>query len=235
MDISVIIPAFNEEKRIGFTLERTVEFLEGRPWSSEVLVVDDGSTDATAAEAGRWGGGKAAVRLLANPGNRGKGYSIRHGLAEANGRYTGFTDADYKTEISALDEAFRLLESGCDMVIGDRTLGDSRITVRRRGYRQAGSRLFKAVFLRAMGLKGIGDTQCGFKFFRTEAMRDIFAEQQVDGYMFDVEMLMIARKKGYRVCPIGVEWRFDPDSRFNPVTGMARNLGELARIRWTHR
>lgn len=235
MDISIIIPAYNEEKRIGFTLERTLAFLSERPWASEVLVVDDGSSDATAAETGRWASGAVPVRLLPNPGNRGKGYSIRHGLAEARGRFTGFTDADYKTEIGALDETVRLLESGCDMVIGDRTLGASDIKVRRRGYRQAGSRLFKAVFLRAMGLKGIGDTQCGFKFFRTEAMRDIFAEQQVDGYMFDVEMLLIARKKGYRVCPIGVEWRFDPDSRFNPVTGMVRNLGELARIRWNHR
>jgi dolichyl-phosphate beta-glucosyltransferase len=235
MDLSLIIPAYNEEKRIGLTLERTVDYLGRQPWTSEVLVVDDGSADATAIRVGEWADATVPVRLVSNPGNRGKGYSIRHGLAEATGRFAGFMDADYKTEISALDEAMRCLEGECDMVIGDRSLGSSQIEVQRRAYRQLGSHLFKAVFLRLMGLDGIGDTQCGFKFFKIAAMRDIFFEQKVDGYMFDVETLLIARKKGYRICSIGVEWRFDADSRFNPVTGMVRNLVELARIRWIHR
>ncbi len=235
MDISVIIPAYNEEKRIAFTLEKSIDFLQQRSWQYELLPVDDGSRDATVERIAEVAREFPQVRCVLNGQNRGKGYSIRHGLQEAQGNFIGFMDADYKTDIAALDQAMELLESGACGVIGDRTLGKSEIARERKRYREMGSIVFRRGLQMLMGLRGYDDTQCGFKFFRAEVMRDLFNRQKVEGYMFDVEILLLASKLGYALERIPVKWRFDPDSRFNPVTGMIRNLGELARIRWEHR
>ena len=235
MDISVIIPAYNEEKRIAFTLEKSIDFLQQRSWQYELLPVDDGSRDATVERIAEVAREFPQVRCVLNGQNRGKGYSIRHGLQEAQGNFIGFMDADYKTDIAALDRAMELLESGACGVIGDRTLGKSEIARERKRYREMGSIVFRRGLQMLMGLRGYDDTQCGFKFFRAEVMRDLFNRQKVEGYMFDVEILLLASKLGYALERIPVKWTFDPDSRFNPVTGMIRNLGELARIRWEHR
>ena len=235
MDISVIIPAYNEEKRIAFTLEKSIDFLQQRSWQYELLPVDDGSRDATVERIAEVAREFSQVRCVLNGQNRGKGYSIRHGLQEAQGNFIGFMDADYKTDIAALDHAMELLESGACGVIGDRTLGKSEIARERKMYREMGSIVFRRGLQMLMGLRGYDDTQCGFKFFRAEVMRDLFNRQKVEGYMFDVEILLLASKLGYALERIPVKWTFDPDSRFNPVTGMIRNLGELARIRWEHR
>ena len=235
MDISVIIPAYNEEKRIAFTLEKSIEFLQQRPWQYELIPVDDGSQDATVAHIAEVACDFPQVRCVLNGKNRGKGYSIRHGLGEAKGRFIGFMDADYKTDITALDHAMELLGNGVCGVIGDRTLGGSEIARERKRYREIGSNAFRRGLQMLMGLRGYDDTQCGFKFFRAEVMRDLFTRQKVEGYMFDVEILLLANKLGYPIERIPVKWTFDPDSRFNPVTGMMRNLSELARIRWEHR
>ena len=235
MDISVIIPAYNEEKRIAFTLEKSIDFLQQRSWQYELLPVDDGSRDATVERIAEVAREFPQVRCVLNGQNRGKGYSIRHGLEEAQGNFIGFMDADYKTDIAALDHAMELLESGACGVIGDRTLGKSEIARERKRYREMGSIVFCRGLQMLMGLRGYDDTQCGFKFFRAEVMRDLFSRQKVEGYMFDVEILLLAGKLGYALERIPVKWSFDPDSRFNPVTGMIRNLGELARIRWEHR
>ena len=235
MDISVIIPAYNEEKRIAFTLEKSIDFLQQRSWQYELLPVDDGSRDATVERIAEVAREFPQVRCVLNGQNRGKGYSIRHGLEEAQGNFIGFMDADYKTDIAALDHAMELLESGACGVIGDRTLGKSEIARERKRYREMGSIVFRRGLQMLMGLRGYDDTQCGFKFFRAEVMRDLYSRQKVEGYMFDVEILLLAGKLGYGLERIPVKWTFDPDSRFNPVTGMIRNLGELARIRWEHR
>lgn len=235
MDLSIIIPAYNEEKRIAFTLEKSIEFLRQRSWEYELLPVDDGSGDATIEQVAAVSANHPQVRCVPNERNRGKGYSIRHGIEEARGRYIGFMDADYKTDIAALDQVVPLLEGGADGVIGDRTLGQTEIAQARKRYREIGSNVFRALLQTLMGLREYDDTQCGFKFFRADIIRDLFARQKVDGYMFDVEILLLASKLGYRIERIPVKWTFDPDSRFNPVIGMARNLSELARIRWQHR
>lgn len=235
MDISIIIPAYNETQRIGIALDKSVSFLMQRAWDWELIVVDDGSADDTVVQVQEYARRQEGVRCVENRQNRGKGYSIRHGVEQARGRYIGFMDADYKTEIAALDLVLEQLEGGADGVIGDRTLDASRIAVQRRRYRQWGSDAFRRLLHALIGLGGFSDTQCGFKFFRAEVMRDLFARQRIDGYMFDVEILLLAARSGYQIRSIPVEWSADPDSRFNPVIGMARNLGELARIRWMHR
>ncbi|MFA6111443.1 MAG: dolichyl-phosphate beta-glucosyltransferase [Candidatus Latescibacterota bacterium] len=235
IDLSIVVPAYNEVARIGVTLERTLAFLAERPWSCEVIVVDDGSVDGTLSRAAEYVGRSHPVRCVANDRNRGKGFAVRHGVAEATGRFIGFMDADYKTDVAGLDLVMPLLEEGWDAVIGDRTLSSTRIVVARRRFRQWGSLAFRQLVHRLVGLGQFGDTQCGFKFFRAEVARDLFARQRIDGFMFDVEILLLAARLGYRVRPVPVTWSDDPDSRFNPVTGAVRDLAELLRIRWHHR
>ena len=235
MDLSIVIPAYNEEKRILIALEQTLALLQQRPWSYELLVVDDGSADRTAACTAEYAREHPQVRCVQNDRNRGKGYSVQHGVAEAQGRYIGFMDGDYKTDIAALDQVMPLLAAGWDGVIGDRTLSATEFVVARRRYRQWGTEAFGWLLRTLMGLGEFGDTQCGFKFFQAAVARDLCARQQVAGFMFDVELLLLARQLGYRIAKIPVKWRFDPDSRFNPVTGTLANLKDLARIRWAHR
>ena len=235
MDLSLIIPAFDERERIVATLRSATEFLESRPWSFEIVVVDDGSSDGMAALVEEFARSNSHVRLIRNDSNRGKGFSIRHGVTAASGDVMGFIDADDKTGMDALDGAMALLASGCDGVIGDRSMAESRIEVPRRRYRQWGSELFRFLLRHAIGLGAFPDTQCGFKFFRAAVMRDLFARQRVDGYMFDVEILLLARRSGYDLRRLPVRWRDDPDSRFNPLWGSVQNVTELARIVWSHR
>ena len=235
MDLSIVIPAYNEEKRILTTLGKTLEFLQQRSWSYELLAVDDGSADRTVACIEEYAQDHPEVRCVQNGRNRGKGFSVRHGIQEARGKYIGFMDGDYKTDIAGLDDVMPLLEKGRDGVIGDRTLGATEFVVARKAYREWGSKDFRFLLGMLLGLQGFGDTQCGFKFFQVEVVRDLFARQKVDGFMFDVEILMLANKQGYQIDKIPVKWTFDPDSRFNPVTGTIKNFKDLARIRWMHR
>ena len=235
MDLSIVIPAYNEERRIGLTLEKTAGFLESRPWKWELIAIDDGSSDRTSDEVLRLSRRWPGIRCLRNERNRGKGYSVRRGVETAEGRYVGFMDADYKTDIACLDAAVAKLEEGWDGVIGDRRLGGTRIAQARRAYRQIGSEVFKHLLRVLIGLKEFGDTQCGFKFFQAPVAQDLFARQRVDGYMFDVEILLLAVRSGYRICPIPVVWSDDPDSRFKPLSGSVRDMAELFRIFWRHR
>lgn len=235
VDLSLIIPAYNERSRILGTVDSIRTFLGARPWSHEILVVDDGSVDGTADAVDAGAAQRPGLRCLRAPRNRGKGAAVRRGLEAARGEVIGFVDADDKTDVSALDEVFERLQRGCDIVIGDRTLSQSDIAAGRRRHRQWGSAQFRRLTRSWMGLGDFPDTQCGFKFFRAPVMRDLFRRQRVDGYMFDVEVLLLATRSGYRVDRIPVRWRDDLDSRFRPLSGSLRNLVELARIRRLHR
>ena len=233
MDLSIVVPAYNESRKITETLQAIASFLDDRPWRCEIIVVDDGSEDGTAGIVGEASRKDQRIRCLRNERNRGKGYSVRKGVSHSRAGAVGFLDADNKTEISALDHVMEQLGTpGVDGVLGDRTMSGTDIAKARRRHRQWGSDLFRYVLRTCVGLSGFPDTQCGFKFFRQPVARDLFKRQSVDGYMFDVEILMLAVRSGYNLVRIPIVWRDDPDSRFNPVTGMVRNLGELLRIRW---
>lgn len=246
--LSIVMPAYNEEKRIGLALLETMRYLNDQGWSYEIIVVDDGSADATSTVVQRVVRGmedthdaptrdNAApcptprVRLLRNERNRGKGYSVRRGMLEARGVYVGFADADYKTHVESIEEAVRCLRSGCDGAIGSRALSESRIELEQPGHRRGGSRIFNGMLRAILGMKRFGDTQCGFKFFRCEVAQDLFRRQRIEGYMFDVEVLWLCERLGHRIQEIPVRWTNDPDSRFRIVSGMIRNLQELLRIR----
>lgn len=234
MDLSLLIPAYNEKEHILDTVDSARAYLATRRWHHEILVIDDGSVDGTAETVAAGLVDRPELRCVRADRNRGKGAAIRLGLAQAQGEVIGYIDADDKTDITALDAVFAELE-GSDIVIGDRTLATSDIAVARRRYRQWGTDQFRRLLRWSMGLGDFPDTQCGFKFFRAAVMRDLFARARVDGYMFDVEVLLLATRAGYRVSRIPVRWRDDPDSRFKPVSGSLRNLRELARIRRLHR
>jgi dolichyl-phosphate beta-glucosyltransferase len=229
--VSIIIPAYNEEKRLPATLERISSYLAGSSWEfCEVLVVDDGSTDNTVAVAERAGKCMPAVRVLRNPGNRGKGYSVRHGMTEAKGDWRLFTDADLSAPIEELETLWAAAEkSGVQVVIGSRALDRSLIGVHQPVFRETAGKLFNLAVRVMTGLP-FWDTQCGFKLFEARAAREIFSRQQLERFGFDVEVLFIARKLGYRAIEVPVHWDDVEGTKVGAVGGLSTFLDPL-RIR----
>lgn len=228
--LSLVIPAYNEERRLNPTLEAATAYLErrGQPW--ELLVVDDGSRDATAEKVRVWAASHPQVRLLQNEVNRGKGYAVRRGLLAALGRYVGFTDADLSTPLENLERALPWLEAGYDVAIGSRFLPGSEITAGQPALRAASSRAIHFLIRKALGLE-YKDTQCGFKLFRREAARAIFSLARVDGFLFDAEALCLARRLGLAVKEFPITWRNDPDTRVRFRKHALPILRELVDIR----
>ncbi len=228
--LSVVIPAFEEEARIGPTLARVRTYLDGQPYRSEVLVVVDGGTDATLAQAERLGADWPALRVLDNGRNRGKGFSVRRGMLEAEGRYRLFSDADLSTPIEEIERLIAAMDGGAQVAIGSRALAASDVRVRQAWWRQSMGRAFNRV-VRLTTVAGFGDTQCGFKCFRAEAAREVFARQHLERFAFDVELLWIATRLGYEIVEVPVVWVNDPASRVHPVSDSLRMLLDLARVR----
>lgn len=232
--VSLVIPAYNEARRITSTVLEAVNYFAGKGLTCEILVAADG-TDGTREAVQELIPAHPFIRVLGSPERRGKGHGIRQAVRLSTGDIVGFSDADNKTPITEFDKLEPLLRSGADVVIGSRALPGARIERAQPLYRQLGSRGF-ALFMRAtVGLTGIGDTQCGFKFFQGDVARDLFRRQQIEGYMFDVEILFLARQSGYRIEQIPVRWRDDGDSRLNLVAGNLRNVRDVLGIRWRHR
>jgi len=230
LELSVVVPAYNEAGRIRQTLESMRAHLEARALGYEVIVAADGN-DATRDIVAEMARGDGRLSVLGGPERGGKGRGIRMGVARARGRIVGFVDADDKTPIAEMDKMLPWLERGFDLVIGSRGLAESRVEVPQAFYRRVGSRAFGVAMHLILGLWDVRDTQCGFKFFRGDVARDLFARQRIDGYMFDVEILHLAHRSGYRIKEVGVRWRDDRDSRLDLVAGNWRNLVDLLRIR----
>lgn len=222
--LSVVIPAYNEGQRLPPTLERIQRHLASRPGGHEIIVVDDGSTDATAEVATR-----AGAIVLRNEGNRGKGYSVRRGMLHAQGDRRLMTDADLSTPIEELERLMACLDEGHDVVIASRAMAGSRIEIHQPWYRENLGRAFN-VLVRILVLPGLHDTQCGFKLFTAAAARDAFSASRLNGFSFDVEALVAARRRGYRIAEIPVTWRNDEASRVGMVRGGMAFL-DLVRIR----
>ncbi|HJT79385.1 MAG TPA: dolichyl-phosphate beta-glucosyltransferase [Gemmataceae bacterium] len=229
--LSLIVPAYNEARRITATLEAMTAYLDGRGCTYEILVGADG-TDGTREAAGRFAAHDPRVQVYGDPERRGKGRAIRLGVQRARGGIIGFLDADYKTPIDEMARLLPWIDRGYDVVIGSRAVGDSRIEVPAPLHRRLGSRAFALGMRLIVGLWTVHDTQCGFKFFRGPVARDLFGRQRIDGYMFDVEVLYLAQRSGYRIREVGVRWRDDGDTRLQLVAGNWRNLQDLLRIRW---
>ncbi|MDE3198665.1 MAG: glycosyltransferase family 2 protein [Acidobacteriota bacterium] len=226
------MPAYNEQARLPQTLRRIEEYFEASHWRfHEIVVVDDGSSDQTAAAASEFAERNRNVRVLKNPGNRGKGFSVKHGMIEARGDWRLFTDADLSAPIGELDKLWEALQtSRADIAIGSRALDRSLIGVHQPGFRETAGRFFNFVMRTATGLP-FADTQCGFKIFRAEAARQVFARQTLDRFGFDVEVLFIARKLGFRTIEVPVRWNHVEGSKVGMFTGL-HAFGELAQVRW---
>jgi dolichyl-phosphate beta-glucosyltransferase len=232
--LSIVVPAYNESRRLGSALEQIRSYVEGRRMRAEVIVVDDGSSDGTSEVVERFDTGALPVRLLRNVRNRGKGYAVRRGMRKARGQVLLMTDADQSTPIGEIEKLLPHFESGFEVVIGSRDHPESDISTH-----QGLVRRLLGVTLRALRrwimLRDICDTQCGFKIFTQEAARRIFAAQRVHGFLFDCEVLLLARQMGYRIREVGVTWCNDPDSRVRAVRDSLRMLVSLVLLRWRFR
>ncbi len=230
--LSIVIPAYNESERLSPTLERVLTFICHHPWDAEVVVVNDGSRDQTAAVVRSYSQKSGGiVRLLENPGNRGKGFSVRNGVLHSNGDIVLFTDADLSAPIEEATKLIAALEGGADIAIGSRWARSELQTQRQSLSRQVLGRVFNAL-LRILLRLNFKDTQCGFKAFRRQAAKAIFPFQRIERWGFDPEILFLARKYGLRVAEVPVRWGHDSRTRINPLMDGLRMVAEMLRIRW---
>lgn len=229
-DVSLILPAFNEAGTIAATILAAGRYFQARGLRYEIIVAADGDdgTRELALETSRQG---EPVRVIGNRQRSGKGRGVREAVALARGKIVGYADADNKVPIEEFDKMRLWLGQGYDVAIGSRAMRDSQIEKRQPLFRQIGGKGFGVFMHAVVGLKGITDTQCGFKFFTREAAGEIFRRQRIDGYMFDVEILAIARRLGYRIQQTPIRWRDDGDSRLALVSGNVRNVIDIFRIR----
>jgi dolichyl-phosphate beta-glucosyltransferase len=228
---SIVVPAYNERARILPTLEAVIAAVRSHGWFAEVIVVNDGSTDETASLVKKFASTAPEVRLMENPGNRGKGYSVRSGLLHALGEVVMFTDADLSAPIDEAQRLFDAVAAGADIAIGSRWLATSRQTHRQPLYRQIFGRCFNLLTRAVMRLP-YADTQCGFKAFTRNAAQTVFQLQTIERWGFDPEILFIARKRGFRVQEVPVSWAHDARSRISYLRDGLQMLKELAIVRW---
>jgi glycosyltransferase involved in cell wall biosynthesis len=228
---SIVIPAYNESARIPATLEAVIACLRSRGWNAEIIVVNDGSTDNTVEVVKQFAARAPEVRLIENPGNHGKGYSVRNGCLQALGEVVMFTDSDLSAPIEEADRLFAAIAGGADIAIGSRWLESGRQTQRQPLYRQFFGRCFNLVTRAVMSLP-FADTQCGFKAFTRSAAQTVFQLQTIEGWGFDPEILFIALKRGLRVQEVSVTWAHDERTRMSYLKDGMRMLEELAIIRW---
>jgi dolichyl-phosphate beta-glucosyltransferase len=231
--LSLVIPAYNEVATIQRTLRAIRDYLRPRGFAFELIVAADG-TDGTR-EAAAALVSEMPVTVMGEPRRRGKGRGVREGVLAATGDLVGFLDADYKVAIDEIEKVLPWFAQGYDVVIGSRGAPGADVRIRQPWYRRIGSKGFAMVMRPLVGLYGIKDTQCGFKFFRAAVARDVFARQRIDGYMFDVEVLSLALRAGYTVKEVGVNWQDDGDTRLKLVSGNWKNLKDLFRIRFSSR
>jgi len=228
---SIIIPAYNESARLGATLDRVLDHIAAQHWDAEVIVVNDGSRDDTAEMVLTRARANPALRLVENPGNRGKGYSVRNGMLNAVGDVLLFSDADLSSPIEEAPKLFRAIEEGADVAIGSRWLQPETQTQRQSLLRQFYGRAFNVALRIFLGLKE-KDTQCGFKAFTRNAAQKIFPQQQIERWGFDPEILYLARRFRFVVKEVPVAWAHVEGTRISPLRDGLRMFAEVLNIRW---
>jgi glycosyltransferase involved in cell wall biosynthesis len=228
---SIVIPAFNESARIPATLEAVIACIRANAWDAEIIVVNDGSSDNTAELVRAIARNAPELRMIENPGNRGKGYAVRNGVLHALGEIVMFTDSDLSAPINEAERLFAAIASGADIAIGSRWLSTSRQTHRQPLYRQFFGRCFNTVCRMVMRLP-FADTQCGFKAFTRSAAQTVFQLQTIERWGFDPEILFIALKRGFNIKEVPVSWAHDARSRISYLRDGLQMLKELAIVRW---
>ncbi len=224
--LSLIIPAYNEAKRIAETVATVRDYLDlmGKPY--EIIVVDDGSTDSTAEVLSEI----SDIEVISYQPNHGKGYAVRQGMLASHGDYAAFTDVDLSAPIDELSKLFESIESGAGVAICSRAVAGSRLLVHQPHYRELGGKMLN-LFIQLFAVPGIKDTQCGFKLFVGDAARRVFAKCILDGWGFDIEALYLARKMGFKVAEVPTRWSHDADSRIRPMRAGLQVIRDTIRIR----
>lgn len=229
---SIVIPAFNEERRLDRTLDQVIGFVQQQRWKAEVLVVNDGSSDATADIVRRFTRSNSNVKLVENPGNRGKGFAVRNGMLNATGDMLLFTDADLSAPIEEAPKLIEALQNGADIAIGSRWLNSSLQTRRQSILRQVLGRVYNVLMRGILGMK-FRDTQCGFKAFTRGAAHIVFPAQTIEGWGFDPEVLYLAKRSGLRIDEVPVRWGHDTGTRIHPLRDGWQMLVDMVSIRWS--
>ena len=232
--LSIIIPAYNEASRLPGTLERILSWLDEYGIDGEIIVSDDGSTDETVALARRWMEKDGRVLVLPAEHNRGKGAAVRRGVEASTRAWILFSDADLSTPIEEFALLAEKMTSGFDIAIGSRDVGSSRIEEHQPWYREAMGRTFNRI-VQTVAIAGIKDTQCGFKLFTASAAKGCFEHMTIEGFAFDVEILFIARRLGYRIAEVGIRWINDDRSTVHPVRDAFSMFVDVVRIRFRQR
>ncbi len=229
-DISLILPAYNEAATIVNTIRESYRYFESRGLKSQIIVSADGN-DGTREKSREIASEIPGLVVIGSAQRAGKGRGIRLGVQQATGRIIGFADADNKVPIDEFDKFLPLLRANAHVVIGSRAIDSTKIEKAQPIYRQIGSRGFYYFVQTVVGLPGITDSQCGFKFFRHAVAKAVFAKQEIDGYMYDVEILALAIRMGAKLEQVPVRWRDDADSRLDMVAGNIQNVKDIFRIR----
>jgi len=231
--LSVIIPAYNEQERLENTLESMIRYLEGKKYSYEIIIVNDGSTDGTGEIAQKYSQIRKNIRILTNDTKKGKGYSVKRGMLDGDGKYLLFSDSDMSTPIEEEEKLIGWLGQGYDIAIGSRSMKESRIIVHQAWHREMMGKIFNK-FVRLITVRGLIDTQCGFKVFRRECAKKLFGMQKLDGFAFDVEILFLAKKHDYKIKEVPVQWRNSPHTKVNALRDPLNMMIELVKIRLIH-
>jgi len=231
--LSIVIPAYNEAFRIGRTLRRISGYMKARDSPYEVIVVDDGSDDHTIRVVGELMEKDPAISLLQNGVNRGKGYSVRRGVLHSKGRFVLMSDADLSTPVEEIEKLYKELDEGYDISIGSRALSESMILKRQPWYRQLMGKTFNK-FVQGVAIKGISDTQCGFKLFKGDTARVVFSRQRIDRFAFDVEALYLAKRMGFSISEVPVVWINSSDSKVRIFRDSLQMLKDIVKIRYCH-
>jgi dolichyl-phosphate beta-glucosyltransferase len=234
VELSVIVPAYNEASRLPRTLTRMRDYFASRGFTThelEILIVDDGSKDGTVQIAEQWARDWPSVRVISNGDNRGKGYSVRHGMLEARGRIALFTDADLSSPIEESEKLLAAINAGNDVAIGSRALDRSLITTHQSPLRELAGMIFNG-FVRIFTGLPFSDTQCGFKAFVREPSRIVFEQQRIERFGFDPEILFLAKRHGLRTAEIAVRWAHDPATKVHMLRDSLMMFFDLAIIRW---
>ena len=231
--LSVVIPAYNEEKRIGPSLDQMISFLKRQSYAWEIIVVDDGSRDKTSqicAEKLK----NFHHQIIRHEKNTGKGAAVRNGMLKAQADFLLFSDADLSTPIEEVGKLIHKLQDGCDLAIGSRALPGSQVEVSQNIIRKTMGKTFNFI-ARMFAFHSIHDSQCGFKCFKRGVAADLFQRQKLDGFSFDAEIIYLAQKQGYRISEVPVIWRNSPQSRVRMVQDSLGMLQDLLKIYWIHR
>ena len=232
--LSVVIPAFNERWRLPTTLVETIDYLDRHVPGYELVVVDDGSRDGTAELVKKFEKIRPQVRLIRDPKNHGKGYAVRMGVLSARGERVLFMDADGSAPVSEVERLHQALNQGAHVAIGSRAVASEETEVQARLYRKMIGRVF-AFLVNVLSVRGIKDTQCGFKLFPRQVAHTLFERAESNGFGFDVELLFIAQRLGFTIAEVPIDWHHVSGSKVNLIKDSLLMVIDMVRFRWRHR